>query len=441
MLFDDCFRRLVDGHSANGPARKISTKKLLTAPLAASVVLSSGILIFEPTRAQAVAILAAVTCSSSSPCATWQNKGSGNAIQATAAGDSIHAISTGSAKSGVFGETDAKSGGYGVKGTNTAAKGIGVYGSGGAGTGVEGATTGPAASFGVYGTATSGTGVYGQSVSGTGIYAQSSSGLGLFAYSASNQSLVAESFSSTINSMDVTNFGTPNPASSSYPFASQGARIYAQHATGALIENGDPSANGVATFANGRKYGAVVGGQNFGLIAVDGAGIDGYPLEAGSATPGGAETGFFDVDGAGDISYTGNASSYARTRDGANVTAFETKATQASFEDTGTAQLVAGSAFVSLDPAFARALDLRSPYRVFLTPDGDTRGLYVAGKTPTGFTVRETQGGRGTFAFDYRIIGSAAGGTGERTTLVTPAVEARFFPMLAGHRRMNESSR
>jgi hypothetical protein len=43
-------------------------------------------------------------------------------------------------------------------------------------------------------------------------------------------------------------------------------------------------------------------------------------------------------------------------------------------------------------------------YYVFLTPLGDTRGLYVSAKTPSSFQVRENEGGRGRVAFDYRII-------------------------------------
>jgi hypothetical protein len=412
----------------------------------------SGILVFEPARAQAVAILAAVTCSSSSPCASEQNKGSGNAILGTAVGDSIHGISTGSGKSGVFGETDSKSGGYGVKGTNSATGGIAVYGAGGSGTGVKGTTTtskgvegdatGGVAVYGlatigdgVHGSSTTGTGVYGLSDTRTGVFGVSSTGTGVIGASDSGEALYGVSYSETTSALEADNNGTPTSSASFRQ--SDGAHIYSKNGNGAIIENGTDAQTGIPT--DGQEYGkwgAAIGGQLNGLIVTEGSGSEGTPLNVDAEDSSGNTTGYFAVDGGGDISYSGSAISMAQTRDGAKVTAFETKATQAGFEDSGTAQLVAGSAFVSLDPAFARAIDLRSLYRVFLTPDGDTRGLYVAGKTPTGFTVRETQGGRGTFAFDYRILASAAGGTGDRTTLVTPAVAARFFPMLAAHGRM-----
>jgi hypothetical protein len=41
---------------------------------------------------------------------------------------------------------------------------------------------------------------------------------------------------------------------------------------------------------------------------------------------------------------------------------------------------------------------------VFLTPDGDSNVLYVTQKSPAGFLVCESRGGRSTLSFDYRII-------------------------------------
>jgi hypothetical protein len=41
---------------------------------------------------------------------------------------------------------------------------------------------------------------------------------------------------------------------------------------------------------------------------------------------------------------------------------------------------------------------------VFLTPQGDCNGLYVAQKSSAGFEVRELRGGRSSLTFDYRIV-------------------------------------
>jgi len=93
-----------------------------------------------------------------------------------------------------------------------------------------------------------------------------------------------------------------------------------------------------------------------------------------------------------------------RTRDGGRLGTFGTQSTRATIEDTGTSRLMNGEGAVRFDAAFARTLDLRQGYQVFLTPDGDTRGLYVAAKYEGGFIVRETEHGRSSIDFDYRVV-------------------------------------
>jgi hypothetical protein len=65
--------------------------------------------------------------------------------------------------------------------------------------------------------------------------------------------------------------------------------------------------------------------------------------------------------------------------------------------------MVGGVANVAIDPAFAAVMDHKW-YYVFLTPLGDTRGLYVSAKAPSAFQVRESEGGRSRLEFDYRIV-------------------------------------
>jgi hypothetical protein len=73
---------------------------------------------------------------------------------------------------------------------------------------------------------------------------------------------------------------------------------------------------------------------------------------------------------------------------------------------------------VRLDPAFANVIDPGRPYLVLNTPEGDTRGLYVAQRTATGFTVRETMGGHSTLAFAYRIVAHPFGAREPRLPFV-----------------------
>lgn len=74
------------------------------------------------------------------------------------------------------------------------------------------------------------------------------------------------------------------------------------------------------------------------------------------------------------------------------------------FEDAGSSRLSNGSATVALDPTFAQIVNTGVEYHVFLTPNGDCKGLYVSEKSATSFEVRELGGGRASIAFDYRIM-------------------------------------
>jgi hypothetical protein len=73
------------------------------------------------------------------------------------------------------------------------------------------------------------------------------------------------------------------------------------------------------------------------------------------------------------------------------------------FEDFGAAKLKRGRAVVKLDADFGKVIK-RGDYRVFLTPEGDCRGLYVRRKSAS-FEVRELQGGVSDIRFSYRIVG------------------------------------
>jgi hypothetical protein len=73
------------------------------------------------------------------------------------------------------------------------------------------------------------------------------------------------------------------------------------------------------------------------------------------------------------------------------------------FEDFGAAKLVRGRALVKLDAEFVKVIK-RGDYKVFLTPEGDCRGLYVR-RRAASFQVRELMGGKSSIAFSYRIVG------------------------------------
>jgi hypothetical protein len=73
------------------------------------------------------------------------------------------------------------------------------------------------------------------------------------------------------------------------------------------------------------------------------------------------------------------------------------------FEDFGAAKLKRGRVVVRLDADFAKVI--KRDYRVFFTPEGDCRGLYLRRKSAARFEVRELMGGKSSIAFSYRIVG------------------------------------
>jgi hypothetical protein len=100
------------------------------------------------------------------------------------------------------------------------------------------------------------------------------------------------------------------------------------------------------------------------------------------------------------------------------------------FEDFGAAKLKRGRTLVKLDADFAKVIK-RGDYKVFFTPEGDCRGLYVRSKSAASFEVRELAGGTSSVAFSYRIVGRRKDIKGHRrfakfdTRLPLPAAATR----------------
>jgi hypothetical protein len=103
---------------------------------------------------------------------------------------------------------------------------------------------------------------------------------------------------------------------------------------------------------------------------------------------------------------------------GAHLVSYMPRESSPTMEDFGEAQLVNGSVAVRIDPAFANAIDQSKGYLVFVTPDGDTKGLFVAMRSANGFVVRESQGGRSNVQFSYRIVAKPFGKDEPRLPIV-----------------------
>ena len=301
-------------------------------------------------------------------CISGNNSSSGIGVSGTSkTGIGVQATSV----SGVAVNAQTKSGTYAIEGV-ASTKGYGVIGGGGVGIYGASLLKGSNQGIGVYGMSLYGTGigVAGTSGSGPGVIGNSSSGYAGHFTSDSNYGVFAES-------------------TSSVAFVGR-------------TENGNASD---------------IQGSHVGVLGR--APSSGYPLVATDAN---ANT-VFQVDGVGNVSYAGSLSNFASTIGGGKARSFSASGTRPTIEDSGTAQLVNGAAIVRLDPTFAGSIDSTTAYRVFLTPAGDTRGLYVANRSLAGFAVRESQAGHSTVAFDYRILATALGKTGQRMAPISPATD------------------
>jgi hypothetical protein len=156
-----------------------------------------------------------------------------------------------------------------------------------------------------------------------------------------------------------------------------------------------------------------------------------YVKNYGTGGVGTATTGLFDTImavskagtcgvGSGSLSCTGQIKSLVSTEGGARTV--ETYAMQSPenwMEDFGSGSLVNGKAEIRIDPGFAETVSGDASYHVFLTPNGDSKGLYVVAKSASGFEVRESGGGTSSLSFDYRIVGKRRGYESERLADVT----------------------
>ena len=126
----------------------------------------------------------------------------------------------------------------------------------------------------------------------------------------------------------------------------------------------------------------------------------------------------------------------SKTAAGTDVAAYDARQTEPTIEDFGEGRLSTGRASVELRPDFASAIDRGAGYLVFITPEGDNRGLYVTGKTSTGFEVRESQGGQSSIPFSYRIVATPFGVRASRL----PAMSVVRAQLAAGGRRASATT-
>jgi len=367
------------------------------------------------------------TCSNGTACLQAKSTGGSTpAFSATStAGISNSAVvGTASAGTGVFG-TGAQAGvtGYsandfGVEGFTGSSGENGVYGesdaygNGQANSGVYGFQA--SGSPGVVGTSASGPGVVGAGASGYGVEGDSTGNAGVYGYSQQGG----------------------------------GNGVYGENDVGGAVGvfGYTQTGNGILGDSEG-STGFAVAGQTAG----------------GSAYLFGVEnfTNFDEcvIDPDANLSCSGKImggvlAQRHRNSSGQRVLAYASQSASATIEDVGKARLFNGVANVMIPEDFASVIDRGTEYYVFLTPMGDTRGLYVSMETASGFQVREAMRGRSDIAFDYRIVAKPIDASDDRLPpaprtkrmhvtarlaqphIIAPGRPARLrLPVLAGFNR------
>jgi hypothetical protein len=116
------------------------------------------------------------------------------------------------------------------------------------------------------------------------------------------------------------------------------------------------------------------------------------------------------INTSGDLSCSGSKSAVVPVDGGSRkVALYAIEGPENWFEDAGSAHLSNGEAVVNLEGVFGQTVNTDIDYHVFLTPNGDCKGLYVSQKTAASFVVRELGGGTSSIAFDYRIMAKRKG--------------------------------
>jgi hypothetical protein len=286
-----------------------------------------------------------------------EGNGSTTGVLGTGGSYGVHGTSF---STGVFGESTPAAGvAYGVHGTSKSTEGRGVLGEAKAASGTT---------FGVHGSSqsTAGRGVYGEASasSGTtyGMYGRSQSTGGRGVYGLAS-------------------------ATSGTAFGVYG---YSQSTAGRGVYGEAPATTGT-TYG---VYGRAQSSKGYGVYA------QGRLHATGNFTAAGTKSAVVSLD------------------NGEGVLLYAEEGTQNWFFDVGSGRIEEGMALVTIDPTFVQTVNTQVQYHVFLTPEGDCKGLYVTQKRENSFEVRELDGGKSTVPFSYRIVAKRKGYEEERLATV-----------------------
>jgi len=291
--------------------------------------------------------------------------------------------------------------GVGQNGVGGWGSASGVYGEAKAGqgavAGVLGMAHGP--TTGVSGFTDDGTGVFGNSNKGTGIYGNSASGAGVGGGSDTGTGVMGGSSSGTgVAGFSSSDIGVAAFTSTNQPF------VPALLAVGTSAAEFDGNVRIVGNLTTGDAF--VDFGQDLGDVFVNGS-----------------------------LLVVGDKMAVVPHPDGFHRALYCVESPESWFEDFGRARLVRGKARVKLERTFA-AVVRTDDYHVFLSPEGESHGLYVSRRGRDGFDVREEQHGASTVRFSYRVVARRKDITaprfkkirvGTQRAIARPALRKRFM--------------
>lgn len=265
------------------------------------------------------------------------------------------------------------------------------------------------------------TGVYGYSssdVSSAGVMGDGSGDntYGVYGYSSSRHGVWGETASNSAGDYGV--YGD-HQSSGNYGYLGGGFGAYGKHngsgnygllgstdygvsgesSSGRGVFGKSDTGVGVYGFNTGGAGGTAVygyngGSGNYGYFASHDYGVRGYSAD-GTA-----------VYASGNFAASGTKSAEVKLNDGTPIRLFSEEATEVYFTDYGEGMMSNGKTHIELDRVFLQTVtvDAGHPMKVFVQLEGDCNGIFVTGKTFTGFDVVEIQNGVSNARFSYRVV-------------------------------------
>jgi len=137
----------------------------------------------------------------------------------------------------------------------------------------------------------------------------------------------------------------------------------------------------------------------------------------------------FDTNG--NEACTGNITPVVAVKQGSRKAALYAMASPENwFEDFCSGRLSNGTTRITLNPDFSETVNTSVDYHVFLTPNGECKGLYVSQKSASSFEVHEIGGGASSISFDYRIVAHRKGQEGVRMADMTERIPSQEHLMI-----------